>query len=106
MPFDRQQILRLLEEEVRAARAERDKATQQADALYQDVPSGIPAPDSVLRIKQVSRDLSMTRQRVVEAYVRLNAFVTQGIVPDHLKEHLPNKDAKGKSGKKDQSQAS
>jgi hypothetical protein len=37
------------------------------------------------RIHNASRVLSLAREAVVEAHLRLNAFVKQGIVPEHLR---------------------
>jgi hypothetical protein len=84
--MERQEILQVLQRDFRTAKLMLDAATEKFDAVIREAPSGLPHPDGLDRIHQVSRALSNARQEMVEAQVRLNAFVAEGIIPDRLRE--------------------
>jgi hypothetical protein len=65
------------------ARAE--AATEASSAITSKIPSGIPDPDGVQRIHNVSRALKLARDEMMIAHNRLNAFLERGIVLNNLK---------------------
>jgi hypothetical protein len=78
-------IHRLLQAEYASAMARMDSASEQFQATMREVPSGLPHPDGIQRIHNVSRLLSAARQELKEARTRLDNFAVHGIVPDDLK---------------------
>jgi hypothetical protein len=44
----------------------------------------LPHPDGVQRIKSVSRDLALSRDKLNEAVERLNNFMLHGTIPQDL----------------------
>jgi DNA-binding NarL/FixJ family response regulator len=78
------EILHALKSELAAARQKANEATKKFEEAIGGAPGG-PPHDGAQRIRNASRELSIAREQLVEAHVRLNAFVAQGIVPDHLK---------------------
>jgi hypothetical protein len=80
-----QGIFEILQHDVAAAKSKLDAASQHFDAMISKAPSGLPHPDGVQRIHNASKDLSKARGELVEAHVRLTAFIAEGIVPDKLK---------------------
>lgn len=65
------------------------------DGMVREVPSGIPHPDGVQRIKKASHDLSSARAALNAAVARQCAFVLHGIVPDDLTSQ-PGENIEGK----------
>jgi hypothetical protein len=45
-----------------------------------DAPSGLPHPDSALRIENASRELSIARQEMEQAHSRLILYLSRGIL--------------------------
>jgi hypothetical protein len=70
-----------LQEAVRRAEA----ATETFSAITSNIPSGVPHPDGVQRIHNVSRELKLARDEMMIAHNRLTAFLERGIVPEDLK---------------------
>ena len=84
-PMESQEILQKLRRDVDAASARLVSANEDFDAIIRESPSGLPHPDGVHRIRNSAKALSIARQEHVEAVVRLNAFVSQGIVPNNMR---------------------
>jgi len=61
-------------------------ASEAFSAIMADVPSGLPHPDGTQRIHDASRALSEARKEVMKAHVRLQGFLSQGIIPEDLKQ--------------------
>jgi hypothetical protein len=89
-------ILQTLRRDAEAAQEKLAAATEKFDAIMRESPSALPHPDGVHRIHNAAKALSIARQEHVEAFVRLNAFVTEGIVPDNLRKGAGRKDVSGK----------
>jgi len=83
--IERLRIHRLLQAEYAAAMARMDSAAEQFHTVMREVPSGLPQPDGMQRIHNVSRSLSDARQKLTVARTRLDDFAVRGIVPDDLK---------------------
>jgi hypothetical protein len=54
-------------------------------AITREVPSGLPQPDGVQRIRIVSHEMAFARAQLTKAHGRLEAFLMSGITPDDLK---------------------
>lgn len=87
--MERSKIFEFLQQDLDMARKKVNSAAEQFDAIISEAPSGLPHPDGVHRIHNASRKLSNARQELVEAHVRLTAFLAQGIIPDNLKTGAP-----------------
>jgi len=61
------------------------EATREFNEVMGQFPSGLPHPDGVQRISNVSNKLTAARKDVATAHNRLNDYLSRGIVPDHLK---------------------
>jgi hypothetical protein len=61
-------------------------ASEAFTAIMADVPSGLPHPDGTQRIHDAWRTLSEARKEVMKAHVRLEGFLSQGIIPEDLKQ--------------------
>jgi hypothetical protein len=83
--MDREVALELLQVELNAARKRVALASETFDAVIREVPTGIPYPDKVQRIRNASRDYSDARDSVAIAVKRMNELVLNGIIPDDLK---------------------
>ena len=59
-----------------------DAASDEFQAVVTEIPSGMPHPDGVLRIKNVSHRLSTARDQMVEAQDRLDEFQGRRIAPE------------------------
>jgi|SRR5579863_2344088 len=80
--MERDRILHALQAELEAAKQSRDAASQRFDEIISHVPSGIPYPDNVERIRQASREYTSTQQAVMLALNRLNEFLAHGTVTE------------------------
>jgi len=64
------------------------RADAAGDAFFRmtlNVPSGIPHPDGIQRIRNASRELKAAREELMKSHHRLNDFLNTGIVPEDLK---------------------
>jgi hypothetical protein len=82
--MEREVILQILRRDVEAAKEKLAAATQKFKAIIRESLSALLHPDGVHRIHNAAKALSIARQEHVEAFVRLNAFVAGGVVPDDL----------------------
>jgi hypothetical protein len=74
-----------LTREVAAATERADAANAAFHALMRDIPSNVPHPDGSLRLHNASRELTIARQAMMEATLRLNDFLNHGTIPEDLK---------------------
>ena len=74
-----------LERELAAAAERADAANAAFHALMRDVPSSLPQPDGSQRLHNASRELTVARQALLEATLRLNDFRNHGTIPEDLK---------------------
>ena len=72
--------------EMQAAVARAEAAMEEFAALTSNIPSGLPHPDGVQRIQNISRELTEARNEMMKAHHRLNDFIERGIVPEDLKQ--------------------
>jgi hypothetical protein len=49
------------------------------------IPSGLPHPDGVQRIRSISQDIAQAKKSVERAQSRLTEFLDSGTVPEDLK---------------------
>ena len=82
--MEREQILKILQDDVTYAKQQQDGASRAFDDVTREVPSMLPHSDGVQRIKNVSRDLTLARDKLNEAVARLNDFVLHGTIPQDL----------------------
>ena len=65
-----------------------DAASDEFQAVVTEIPSGMPHPDGVQRIKNVSRELRAAREQMGTAQARLDVFLKKGTAPGDLeREH-------------------
>ena len=74
-----------LTQEVAAATERADAANAAFHALIRDIPSNVPHPDGSQRLHHASRELTVARQAMMEATLRLNDFLNHGTIPEDLK---------------------
>jgi hypothetical protein len=84
-PATDQQIRATLLQDVIELTARNEQAIQEFEAVTEQIPSGLPHPDGVQRIKNASAKLATTRQELVKAHRRLDEHIGRGIVPEDLK---------------------
>lgn len=82
--MERERILRTLRAELAAAQHRRDDAAARFNEMISEVPSNIPHPDGVERIRQISGEYGRTQAEATAAFGRLNDFLIHGKVPPHL----------------------
>jgi len=82
--MDRDKVLKIMQSDIDATKLAMQHAMKVFDGMVRDVPSGIPHPDGLQRLKNASRDLSSARAALNAAVARQCAFVLHGIVPDDL----------------------
>lgn len=75
--MEREQILYALRADLEAAIKNRDAVSGHFDDVISHVPSGIPYPDNVERIRQASREYTIAQQALMLATDRLNDFLIQ-----------------------------
>jgi hypothetical protein len=95
-PMERDAILLTLRRDAETAKEKLAAATEKFDAMMRESPSALPHPDGVQRIHNAAKALSIARQEHVEAFVRLNAFVAEGIIPDNLRNGAGHEEELGK----------
>jgi len=84
-PATDQQIRSTLLQDILELTARIDAASAEFDEVMRQIPSDLPHPDGVLRIKNVSAKLSTARQELMKAHRRLDEHLDSGIVPEDLK---------------------
>ena len=79
-----QEVRNALLHNVLEATAQHNEA--RADFEASMVSGGLPHPDGIQRIKNVSNKLSIARKNMMSAHNRLDRFLQTGIVPEDLKQ--------------------
>jgi hypothetical protein len=71
---EREQVLKNLQDDVTYAKQQLDGANRAFDDVIRDVPSMLPHADGIQCIKNVSRDLALSRDKLNEAVARLTTL--------------------------------
>jgi hypothetical protein len=71
-------------QELLAATARAESASETFNKVMGEVPTGTPHPDGVQRIHNASREMSNAREQMMQAHHRLNEFIASGVVPEDL----------------------
>jgi len=79
------EIRTILRDDVERLRAASDIAADQFNAILYEIPSGLPHPDGVQRIRNASVEAAAARTRLMYALRRETAFVMEGTVPEDLR---------------------
>ena len=83
-PATEQQVRSTLLQDVLELTARVEEATRQFNDVMQ-IPSGMPHPDGVQRIKNASSKLSIARNELMKAHSRLNEQLDRRIAPEDLR---------------------
>jgi hypothetical protein len=78
------QIRAALQREILACTARAHAASEKLGAIMSDIPSGLPQPDGSQRIQNAAHALAAARNEVMQAYSRLDEFLSRGVVPADL----------------------
>jgi hypothetical protein len=84
--FLRREIEKLLVADLSAAQEDFRLANIRLAEITAQVPTGIPAPDSNLRITQAGQDCRYCYEVLLVALERWKQFVAGGLVPEDLRE--------------------
>ncbi len=84
VPHDEQNIRAILQRELIQATARAHVATDAFNAIVDDIPSALPHPDGTQRIHNAYRELSLARQRMMQAHSRLDDYLVSGTIPEDL----------------------
>src|SRR4030081_1648817 len=84
-PVGEPSIHHALGKELAEATAQVWEASEAFLRVTTEIPSGLPHQDGAQRIHNVSRQLSLARQRMTLAHRRLAEYLITGIVPEDLK---------------------
>jgi len=79
-------IERRLCADLQTARSDKAAAAQRFNEVLEQVPTGIPSPDSNLGIKQAGSEYHRAKEACRLALHRFTDFLVSGIVPDDLKD--------------------
>ena len=85
-PEIERQVRTILIQDLTEATARAHASSEAFSAIMTDVPSALPHPDGTQRIHNSSRELSAARKEMMKAHARLNDFLSQGIIPEDLKQ--------------------
>ena len=80
------QVRTVLTEQLAEASARARQAAETFTAVISAIPSATPHPDGAQRIQNASREVSISRAQMTKAQRRLNDYLSQGVVPDDLKQ--------------------
>ncbi len=89
----REEIERVLREELERARRAHDQAKETFSDIVADLPSGLPPPDGGMRIDKAGRAECSTLEAYAQAIREFNEFVIHGTVPERLKERSEEPDS-------------
>jgi hypothetical protein len=67
-----------LKQQLRVARNAQQEAVKRFKEIVRDIPSGLPHPDGSDRIRNASRELTETHNRMVALLVKLNRMSQDG----------------------------
>ena len=85
MITEHERIGKILRDDFDAALKQQETASKAFVETIRDVPSGLPHPDGVQRIKNVSDALATAHDEMIEAMTKLRDFENSGIIPGYLK---------------------
>lgn len=85
-PATDQQIRATMLQDIIELTARNEQAIEEFEAATEQIPSGLPHPDGVQRIKNASAKLAIARQELMGAHRRLDEHFDRGIVPEDLKQ--------------------
>ena len=83
-PADVDRIERLLHAELERTQTAYQTELKKFSSITQDIPSGIPHPDGLMRIEQAGNSYHRALADYMRALKRFNDFVVKRIVPDDL----------------------
>jgi hypothetical protein len=86
IPPNRTVYLRLIEE-LAEATTEHQEATVAYNQVMWEIPSSLPHPDGVQRIRSISHQLAVAKKRLANAHSRLTDFLGTGTIPEDLFGH-------------------
>jgi hypothetical protein len=93
-PPSESQIRNTLHVELWAATERAREASEAFITITREVPTGITYPEWVQRIRDASRDVSLTRAELMRAHKRVQDYLGRGIVPENdtgdCRPHLKN----------------
>jgi hypothetical protein len=79
--MEKEQILQRLRDDLQKAREHRNEAARRFHEITDQVPTGIPYPDNVDRIKAASQEYASAIQAVEEASKAQSDFLLYGMIP-------------------------
>jgi hypothetical protein len=82
MESEREYIRKILRDALDAALLERNTASEAFDEILRHIPSRLPQAEGASRIKSASSALSVAREKMIAAMVRLRDYEILGIVPE------------------------
>jgi hypothetical protein len=85
METEHERIEKILRDDFNAALKQQKTASEAFVEIVNDIPSGLPHPDGVQRIKNVSDALTAAHDEMIEATISLRDFENRGIIPGDLK---------------------
>ena len=83
-----QRIRSVLLDQIIEATARTNAANDVLTSIMQDIPSGLPHPDSLERIHIASHALQEARTSMMAAHRRLNEYLSRGIVPENVRRKI------------------
>ncbi len=92
MKTEPERIRKILRDAFDATLLERDTASEAFDEILREIPSGLPHPDGA-RIKSAASALSVAREKMSVAMIRLREFENLGLMPEDLKRKPAQKEA-------------
>ena len=93
METEPERIRKILRDTLDAALLERNTASEAFDEILRDIPSRLPQTDGASRIRSASSALSVAREKMIAAMVRLSDYEILGIIPEDLKRKPAQKEA-------------
>jgi hypothetical protein len=84
--LSREEVERILRQEVERRKTGYEGARLEFDRIYNNIPSGLPSPDGTERIKNAGRDYRFNMREYDAALHEFNSFLCWGIIPDRLRE--------------------
>ena len=96
---EHERIGKILRDAFDAALLERNTASEAFEEVLHEIPSWLPHPDGAQQIRNASSALSVAREKMSVAMIRLREFEKLGIIPKDLKRKPAQKES-GSSGLK------
>ena len=93
METEPERIRKILRDAFDATLLERDTASEAFDEILRAISRRFPHPDDAWRIKSASSALSVAREKMSLAMIRLREFENLGIIPGDLKTKPAQKEA-------------